>query len=41
MTPVKREDKLAGMRVVPLIITKEKMAQVRKAAGGEPILSLT
>ena len=37
-TPVKAGDKLAGMRVIPLIIKKEKMALAQKAAEGAPIL---
>ena len=40
MTPVKAGDKLAGMRVTPLVIAKEKMARVKEAAGGEPLLSV-
>ncbi len=42
--PVKRKDKLAGARIIPLVIQKEKMERARKAAmeatGGEPILRL-
>ena len=37
---VKKGDKLAGMRVVPLVIAKEKMAEAEKLAGGKPLLSL-
>lgn len=37
-TPVKPGDKLAGTRVIPLVIKKEKMEQVKKAAGDEPLL---
>ena len=39
-TPVKRGDKLAGTRVIPLVIKKEKMAQARQAAGDTPLLRL-
>ncbi|MGP1589492.1 MAG: molybdopterin-binding protein [Oribacterium sp.] len=38
--PVKKGDKLAGTRVIPLIIEKEKMERARKAAAGAPILRL-
>lgn len=42
--PVKKGDKLAGTRVIPLIIEEEKMEAARKAAmkatGGRPILEL-
>ncbi|MBQ9643925.1 MAG: molybdopterin-binding protein [Lachnospiraceae bacterium] len=38
--PVRTGDKLAGTRIIPLIIEKEKMERVREAAGGEPILRL-
>lgn len=40
MTPVKAGDKLAGMRVTPLVIAKEKMERVREAAGDAPLLSV-
>ena len=40
MTPVKKGDKLAGMRVVPLVIKKEKMDRVREIAGTDPLLSV-
>ena len=39
--PVKKGDKLAGMRVIPLVIEKEKMAEARKTAGNTPLLTLT
>ena len=39
-TPVKKGDKLAGTRVIPLVIKKEKMNQVKQVAGAEPILTL-
>ena len=38
--PVKKGATLAGMRVVPLVIDKEKMEDVRRLAGDGPILSL-
>ncbi len=36
--PVKKGEKLAGTRIIPLVIEKEKMEQVRKVAGDEPIM---
>lgn len=39
-TPVKKGDKLAGMRIIPLVIQEEKMLQARKAAGDRPLLSI-
>lgn len=38
--PVKAGDKLAGMRVIPLVIEREKMDAARAAAGDEPLLAL-
>jgi molybdenum cofactor synthesis domain-containing protein len=38
--PVKKGDKLAGTRIIPLIIEKEKMEIAKRAAGEEPILSI-
>ncbi|MGX8774209.1 MAG: molybdopterin-binding protein [Bacillota bacterium] len=38
--PVRRGDKLAGTRIIPLVIEKEKMEEVREKAGGEPILNV-
>ncbi len=38
--PVKKGDKLAGTRVIPLVIKKERMEQARKAAGSEPIFTI-
>nr|WP_325191275.1 molybdopterin-binding protein [uncultured Selenomonas sp.] len=38
--PVKAGAKLAGMRVIPLVIEKAVMEQVQKAAGKEPLLRL-
>ena len=39
-TAVHAGDKLAGMRVIPLIIAEEKLQKAERAAGGEPLLSL-
>ena len=39
-THVKKGDKLAGTRIIPLVIEKEKMDEVIKAAGSIPILEL-
>ena len=36
--PVKKGDKLAGTRIIPLVIEKEKMEKVRALCGEEPIL---
>lgn len=38
--PVKKGMKLAGMRVIPLVIDKEKMEEVRKLAGDKPLMEL-
>lgn len=38
--PVKKGDKLCGMRVIPLVIEKEKMEVALKTAGETPLLSL-
>ncbi|MBQ0078319.1 MAG: molybdopterin-binding protein [Eubacterium sp.] len=38
--PVKRGDKLAGTRVIPLVIAKEKMEEAKSIAGDEPIFKL-
>ena len=38
--PVKAGDKLAGTRIIPLIIEKEKMEKAREAAAGAPIFTL-
>lgn len=38
--PVKKGDKIAGMRVVPLVIEEEKMTRVREICGEEPVFSL-
>ncbi|MFR5602238.1 MAG: molybdopterin-binding protein [Lachnospiraceae bacterium] len=37
---VKPGDKLAGTRIIPLVIQQEKMDQVRETAGEEPLLKL-
>lgn len=37
---VKKGDKLAGTRVIPLLIEKEIMEEVKKVAGDEPLLTL-
>ena len=39
-TAVKKGDKLAGMRVIPLIIAEEKLDAAKAAAGEEPLLEL-
>ena len=38
--PVKKDDKLAGTRIIPLVIEKEKMEQVKTICGDEPILNV-
>ena len=38
--PVKAGDKLAGTRIIPLVIEKEKMERAREVWGGSPILAL-
>lgn len=38
--PVKKGEKLAGMRVIPLVISEEKMRQAKEAAGEKPLLEL-
>lgn len=39
-TAVKKGDKLAGMRVIPLVIEEEKLKAAKAAAGEEPLLEL-
>lgn len=39
-TAVKRGDKLAGTRVIPLIIEEEKLEAAEQAAGEKPLLEL-
>lgn len=38
--PVKKGDKLVGMRVVPLVIEEEKMNRVEETCGDEPIFQI-
>jgi len=38
--PVKKGDVLCGMRVVPLVIEREKMEAAQRAAGAQPLLAL-
>lgn len=38
--PVKKGDKIAGTRVIPLVIEKEKMERARKTAGEEPLFRI-
>jgi molybdenum cofactor synthesis domain-containing protein len=39
-TVVHKGDKLAGMRVIPLVIKKEKMEAARQLCGNQPILAV-
>ena len=39
-TAVRRGDKLAGTRIIPLIIEEERLEAAEEATGGEPLLSL-
>ena len=39
-TLIRKEQIFAGMRVIPLVISKEKMNKVREAAGPDPILEI-
>lgn len=39
-TKVLKNDKLAGTRIIPLVIEKEKMAKIQKLCGKEPIFTL-
>lgn len=39
-TPVRKGDKLLGTRVIPLVIKKEKMEQMKECAGETPLCSL-
>ena len=39
-TPVKAGDKLLGTRVIPLVIKKEKMKEVKKIVGNSPLCEL-
>lgn len=38
--PVKKGDKLAGTRIIPLVIEQEKMDQVKEVAGEKPLLEI-
>ena len=38
--PVKSGDKIAGMRVIPLVIEKEKMERAKEEAGNTPIFEI-
>lgn len=38
--PVKKDDKLCGTRVIPLVIKKEKMDEAAAVAGGEPLFQI-
>lgn len=38
--PVKKGDKLAGTRIIPLVIEREKMEEVKEVAGTKPLLTL-
>lgn len=38
--PVKKGEKIAGTRVIPLIIEEEKMEAAKKAAGEEPLMTI-
>ena len=39
-TAVKKGDKLAGTRIIPLVIEEEKMKKARELAGDKPLLSI-
>ena len=39
-TPVRKGDKLAGMRVIPLVISEDKLQKAEEAAGDQPLLTL-
>lgn len=39
-TPVKKGDKLAGMRIIPLVIQEAKMQRAREVAGDRPLFSI-
>ena len=38
--PIKKGDKIAGTRIIPLVIEKEKMDRAEQAAGSQPIFSI-
>ena len=39
-TVVKKGDKLAGTRIIPLVIKKDKMQEAEKICDGTPILKI-
>lgn len=39
--PVKKGDKLAGTRIIPLVIEKEKMEEAKRVVGKEPLLNIS
>ena len=39
-TVVRKGDKIAGTRIIPLVIEEEKMEKAKEAAGSEPIFSI-
>lgn len=39
-TPVRKGDKLAGTRIIPLVIKKEKLEDAKKLAGNTPLLEI-
>lgn len=39
-TPVKKGDKLAGTRVIPLVIAESRLEEAEAAAGGEPLFAI-
>ena len=38
--PIRKGDKIAGTRIIPLVIEKEKMDRAEEVAGEEPIFSI-
>lgn len=40
MTPVRAGDKLAGMRVIPLVIDAQKLEEAERVCGSEPLLEI-
>ncbi|MDR3172529.1 MAG: molybdopterin-binding protein [Treponema sp.] len=39
-SPVKKDDKLAGMKAVPLVIPEERLRQAQAIAGGTPLMAV-
>lgn len=39
-TVVKKGDKLAGTRIIPLVIAKDKILEAKRLAGGQPLLDI-